>query len=52
LFFLIDIFDHQSQNLCQTDKHWSVGSHSTDGIDPSVKNWFPYPHFSKLRENQ
>jgi hypothetical protein len=37
-FFLIDSIDHQSQNHCQTDDHRSIGSLSTDGIDPSVRN--------------
>jgi hypothetical protein len=35
-FFLIDNIDHRSQNPCQTDDHRSIGSLSTNGIDPSV----------------
>jgi hypothetical protein len=35
-FFLIDSIDHRAQNPCQTDDHRSIGSLSTDGIDPSV----------------
>jgi hypothetical protein len=31
-FFLIDRFDHRSQNPCQTDDHRSIGSHSINGI--------------------
>jgi hypothetical protein len=45
--FFINSINHRSQNPCQTDDHPSIGSHSTDGIDPSVKNRFPSPHFSK-----
>ncbi len=41
-FFLIDSIDHRSQNPCQTDDHRYIGSLSTDGIDPSVKNRFSY----------
>jgi hypothetical protein len=37
-FFLIDSIDRQSQNLCQTDDHRSIGSLSTDSIDPLVRN--------------
>jgi hypothetical protein len=44
-FFLIDSIDHRSQNPCQTDDHRSIGSFSTDGIDPSVRNQFSYHHF-------
>jgi hypothetical protein len=40
-FFLVDSIDHRSQNPCQTDDHRSTGLHSTNGIDPSVKNWLP-----------
>jgi hypothetical protein len=36
-FFLNDSINHQSQNTCQTDDHRSIGSLSTDGIDPSSK---------------
>jgi hypothetical protein len=35
-FFLIDSINHRSQNPCLTDDHRSIGSLSTDGIDPSV----------------
>ncbi len=35
-FFLIYSIDHQSQNPCLTDDHRSIGSLSTDGIDPLV----------------
>jgi hypothetical protein len=41
----IDCIDHQSQNSDQNDDHRSIGSFSTDGIDPSVKNRFPCPFF-------
>jgi hypothetical protein len=44
-FFLIDSIDHLSQNPCQTDDHRSIGSLSTDGIDPLVRNRFSYQHF-------
>jgi hypothetical protein len=44
-FPLIDSIDHQSQNPYQNDDHRSIGSYSTDGIDPLVKNRFPYPFF-------
>ncbi len=50
-FFLIDSINYRSQNPCQIDDHLSMGSHSTDCIDPSVKNRFPSPHFSKCRKN-
>jgi hypothetical protein len=46
-FFLIDSIDHRSQNPCQTNDHRSIGSLSTDGIDPSVKNQFHCHHFSE-----
>jgi hypothetical protein len=36
-FLLIDSIDHRSQNPYQTDDHQSIGSYSTDGIDP-LKN--------------
>ncbi len=36
-FPLIDSIDHRSQNPYQTDDHQSIGSYSTDGIDP-LKN--------------
>jgi hypothetical protein len=45
-FPLIDSIDHRSQNPDQDDDHRSIGSYSTDGIDPLVNNWFPCP-FSK-----
>jgi hypothetical protein len=45
-FPLIDSIVHRSQNTDQNDDHRSIGSYSTDGIDPSVKNLFPCP-FSK-----
>jgi hypothetical protein len=35
-FFLINSIDHRSQNPCLTSDHRSIGSLSTDGIDPSV----------------
>jgi hypothetical protein len=47
-FPLIDSIDHRSQNPYQTDDHRSISSYSTNGIDPSVKNqfpYFPYPFF-------
>jgi hypothetical protein len=37
-FILIDSIDHRSRNPCQTNDHRSIGSLSTDGIDPSVRN--------------
>ncbi len=43
--FLIDSINHRSQNPCQTDDHRSISSHSTDGIDPSVKIGSPIPIF-------
>jgi hypothetical protein len=49
-FFLIDSINHQPQNPCQTDDHRSIGSHSTDRVDPSVRNWFPYPPFFLMKE--
>jgi hypothetical protein len=45
-FPLIDSIDHRSQNPYQTVDHQSIGSYSTDGIDPSVKNRFPYVPYS------
>jgi hypothetical protein len=33
-FPLINSMDHQSQNSYQADDHRSIGSYSTDGIDP------------------
>jgi hypothetical protein len=42
---LIDCIDHRSQNPDQNDDHRSIGSFSTDGIDPSVKSQFPHPFF-------
>jgi hypothetical protein len=42
-FFLIHSIDHRSKNPCQIDDHRSIGSLSTDGIDPSVRNRFSYP---------
>jgi hypothetical protein len=36
-FLVIDSIDHRSQNPYQNDDHRSIGSYSTDGIDPSVK---------------
>jgi hypothetical protein len=51
-FFLIDSINHRSQSPFQIDDHQSIGSHSTYGIIPSVKNQFLSPHFSKLRKNQ
>jgi hypothetical protein len=44
-FFLMGSIDHRSQNPYQTDDHRSIGSLSTDGIDPSVRNRFSYHHF-------
>jgi hypothetical protein len=44
-FPLIDSIDHRSQNPDQNDDHQSIGSYSTDGIDPSVKNWSLCPFF-------
>jgi hypothetical protein len=44
-FPLIDSIDHRSQNPDQNDDHRSIGSYSTDGIDPSVKKWFLCPIF-------
>jgi hypothetical protein len=44
-FPLIDSIDHRSQNPDQNDDHRSIGSYSTDGIDPSIKNRVP-SHFS------
>jgi hypothetical protein len=44
-FPLIDGVDHRSQNADQNDDHRSIGSYSTDGIDPSIKNQFPFPFF-------
>ncbi len=35
-FFLIDSIDHRSKNPCLADDHRSIGSLSTDGIDPSL----------------
>jgi hypothetical protein len=46
-FFLINSIDHRSQNPGQTEGHHSIGSLSTDGIDPLVKNRYPYHHFSE-----
>jgi hypothetical protein len=42
-FPLIDSIDHRSQNPDQSDDHRSIGSYSTDGSHPSVKNCFPCP---------
>jgi hypothetical protein len=39
------LIDHQSQNPDQNDDHRSIGSYSTDGINPSVKNRFLCPFF-------
>jgi hypothetical protein len=50
-FPLIDSIDHRSQNPYQNDDHRSIGSYSTDGIDPLVKNRFPYPFFY-MKESQ
>jgi hypothetical protein len=44
-FPLIDSIDHRSKNPDQKDDHRSIGSYSTDGIDPSVKNRFLCPFF-------
>jgi hypothetical protein len=44
-FPLIDSSDHRSQNPSQNDDHRSIGSYSTDGIDPSVKKSVPLPIF-------
>jgi hypothetical protein len=41
----IDSINHRSQNPDQNDDHRSIGSYSTDGIDPLVKNQFPCPFF-------
>jgi hypothetical protein len=43
--FLIDSIDHQSQNPFQTRDHQCIGLHSTNGINPPVKNRFPSPPF-------
>jgi hypothetical protein len=44
-FPLIDSIDYRSQNPDQNDDHRSIGSYSTDGINPSIKNRFPCPVF-------
>jgi hypothetical protein len=44
-FPLINSIDHRSQNPYQNDDHRSIGSYSSNGINPSVKNRFPYPLF-------
>ncbi len=45
-FLLIDRIDHRSQNPYQNDDHRSIGSYSTNGIIPSVKNRFPRKYSS------
>jgi hypothetical protein len=51
IFSLIHSIDHRSQNPDQNDDHRFIGSYSTDGIDPSIKNRFPCPFFY-MKESQ
>jgi hypothetical protein len=44
-FFLINSINHRSQNPCQHNDQQSISSQSTNGINPSVKNWTPNPIF-------
>jgi hypothetical protein len=50
-FPLIDSIDHRSPNPDQNNDYRSIGSYSTDGIDPSKKNRFPCPFFY-MKESQ
>jgi hypothetical protein len=49
-FFLIQCIDRRSKYNCQTDDHRYISSHSTDGIDPSVKKFILFPPFILIKE--
>jgi hypothetical protein len=41
-FLLIDSINHRSQNPYQNNDHRSIGSYSTNGIDPSIHRHAKY----------
>jgi hypothetical protein len=49
-FLLIDSINHRSQNPFQTDDHRSIGSLSTNSIDPSVRIYSPIAIFLNERD--